>query len=226
MRKARRPKRHRDPAHPHVRARSACGLPHRRADRLAQPVVLHRVAPQPACIRPRHNQRSRRAIFPRPVLRVLQHPRIRLAHGRRPLRAEQPSARPVHRQQHADLVIAEPVRMQFLHMVKRAVMQKSPHVRIPQRKRQATHKSLVGEIQTLVVVVVPIRPVRRSPVPEVQAVIVSVQHAARIDRIRHRVSLPPSPRVVVHHVEHHRDAVHVQQIHHHLHLRIARRNVL
>ena len=52
------PQRHRDPAHPYIRLRARRRLTYRGPDRLPQPIVLHRIAPQPTRICARHNQRG------------------------------------------------------------------------------------------------------------------------------------------------------------------------
>src|ERR1035437_3889419 len=225
-RKIGRPQRHRNPAHPHIRPHSPGSLPHSRPDRLPQPIMLHRIEPQPTIPHRRNHQRSRRAKLPRPVLGILQHPRILRTHRSRNFPAKLPPARRIHRQQRTDLVIPEPVRVQLLHMEPRIVQQKSPHIRVPHRKRQPTHKSPVRKVEALVVIPRAARPCGRSPIPEVNTFIVPMQHPPRSHRLWNRIRLRPAPRMVMDHVEHHRDPVHMQQVHHRLHLRISWRDVL
>ena len=109
LRKARRPKGHRNPGHPHMRVRTACGQPHRDPDRVPQAIVLDGVEPEPALSNRRHHQRPGRAKLARPVFRILQHTRACRARGLRQFLAKLPTGSRSHRQQHGYLVVAEPI---------------------------------------------------------------------------------------------------------------------
>jgi len=142
-----------DAAHLDGCPRTLSGLADGGADGLAQSVVLHRVEAEAARIHRRNHQLGGRAELRWPVLGVLQGAGIDGAHRLGQILAELPSAGVVHRQQHADLVVAEAVGVQLLKVAKRIVAQKSAHVRIPQRKREAADEALIREVEALIVVV-------------------------------------------------------------------------
>src|SRR5208282_2446119 len=87
------------------------------ADRAAQAVVLDDVESRAAIVRRRYDRSSRFRIvsdLSRPELRVLQEPRLHVAKRAGEIRAEAPARITIHRNQVADLVVAESVDVEFV----------------------------------------------------------------------------------------------------------------
>ena len=91
--------------------------------------------------------------FARPELGILQESGLQAPKFRCQRTAKSPTSRLTGRQEDADLVVAEPVRVIFGDVVRRVVLEKATDILVPERESEAAGAAiLVREVQAVVVV--------------------------------------------------------------------------
>ena len=175
--------------------------------------MLQHIEPRTARRNRGHNRRRALRIvveLSRPVLRILQQARLHKPQRAGQVIAEAPAGIAVGRKQDADLVIAKSVSVKLFHVVQSVVQQELPDILVPQRKREPPGAAvLIGKVQAVVV-------------------IAHVRHAIKVVQasIVQRTVHGKAAGMVVHHIERHRDSIHMAEVDQRLQLRVARLNIL